>query len=178
MNSSIRCLAFGFCVVAQPALADPYLWVDQDAALSRFEAIVVEPVSNETGARFEFDVTDVIRTHLAAKLREQGLAVLDLPAPGKSLLTLKGQLTLYTAGSAVARWLVPGSDPTQVVMRASFIDGGKGEIVADMVVGGYVGGGGLFSIGADRWILEKIAEHVATAVRQRRDAEQKGGRSR
>lgn len=177
MKTFSNCIRLGaFFFIAAFGLiahADSFLWVDPGVALSRFDSIFVDVVSNDTGSRFEFDVTGALRGDLASSLRERGFAVLDSPVAAKSALTLKGQLTLYTPGSALARWVMPGLGATQAVLRASFIDTSSGEIVADMVALGYVGGGGLFSIGADRWILQRIAEEVTTALRKRQDAKRK-----
>ena len=151
----------------------PYLWVDSGSSLSEYQFIFVEPVTNAAGGSFEFDVVELIRENIQKELGEAQFQVLSVPTGTADMMLVRANLTLYEPGSAASRWLVPHTGASKCVLRISLLDADSEQLIGDMVVAKYVGAGGLFTIGADKTVLEDAAEEFAAALRQRIEKEEK-----
>lgn len=70
-------------------------------------------------------------------------------------------LVHYVPGSVGGRWVGFGGGAAICIVRISLIDGQTGAQIGDIVVADQVGGGGLFSIGAEKRILHTVARKTA-----------------
>ena len=170
-------IAILFVLIAMPipknaVAASPYLWVDNDSSLSEYKFIFVEPVNNDTAQSFKFDVAELIRENVRKELGEAQLQVLSVPSDAADMMLVRANLTLYEPGSAASRWLAPHTGASKCVLRISLLDADSDQLIGDIVVAKYVGAGGLFTIGADKTVLEDAAEEFATALRERIEREE------
>jgi hypothetical protein len=62
------------------------------------------------------------------------------------------------------RWLATGAGRTQATVRTSLIDKMTGESIGEIVIDEAVSSGGLFSVGADKYILEVVAKEISNVI--------------
>jgi hypothetical protein len=92
--------------------------------------------------------------------------------PSTALIALKDdarfgiacEVTAFAEGSAFQRWLMPGTGVTAGQVAAMVTDVKTGEIVAIARSRATVGGGGLFSAGADDYILAAAVQDVVNQL--------------
>ena len=154
-------LVFG-CASSSPAVrmetADP---------LNKYGIFEVVPVANETGKSFEFDVAEELGKQIKSQLESRGYVVATGAGGTDNVLVIKCGITAYEPGSAFKRWLAPGAGKTQATVVTSLVEKRTGAVVGEFLSADAVGGGGLYSAGADRWILEKIAKGIVEKIDER-----------
>jgi len=142
----------------------PMVRMEKGASLTGYKLVEVTPVSNETGRTYDFEVTDVITQYIKSSLQEKGFTVAEITSAEENVIILKSSLTSYEPGSAFKRWLLPGYGKTQCTLKTSLIDKKTGKILGEMVAAEAVGSGGLYSIGADKWILNVVAKSISDEI--------------
>jgi hypothetical protein len=145
----------------------PKMWLDKVVSLPAYRVFEVAPASNDTEKTFEFDVAATLTEHLKSKLQEKGYRLSEDPARLDDVLVIKSSLVAYKPGSAFARWAIPGAGTTLCVVRNSLFDKRTGRLVGEMVTGRSVSAGGLFTVGADKWILEVTASAITDELDKR-----------
>ena len=135
--------------------------------------MLVAPVVNDTGTNFEFDVAEELTGHLKEELKKRQIGLADDEKQPGRIVILEAHLALYAAGNLAGRWIAPGLGAASCVVRIKLVDAISRRLVGDTVAIQYVGGGGLFSIGAEHWILEHVAQDMAQAYA---DTAEKGQR--
>jgi hypothetical protein len=148
------------------ATGTPVVSIDKDASLSRYKAVEVTPVVNETGTTFEFDVLGEITTQLKLNLTKEGYVVTDGGQSADDILVIRTSLLVYEPGSALKRWAVPGAGKTNCTIRSLLADKKTGKAQGEILVPKEVGTGGLFSIGADTRILGDVAGSVVDELKK------------
>ena len=146
------------------ATGKPMAWVEQRVSLSRYRQVDVAPVSNDTGKEYDFDVTGTLTEKIRSKLTDKGYAARGAGTGRDAVLVLKPRLTAYEPGNAAKRWLAPGHGTTHCTVRVSLIDQESGKPVGEIIVAKAISQGGLFSIGADRSILDAVASDIAETL--------------
>jgi hypothetical protein len=146
------------CVAAKPMVS-----MEEGAFLKTYKVFQVAPAINETGETFEFDVTGELTNKVKLRLTEKGYKVEEVSA-SEGVLVIKNSLMDYEAGNAAGRWLAPGVGVTQATVKTSLIDKTTGTIIGEMVTSESVSGGGLFSVGAYKQILDTIAKGIANEI--------------
>jgi hypothetical protein len=149
-------LLVGACAVQKPAL-----WKEPGVSFQSYRAVEVMPVVNETGKSFSnFDVPGELTLTLQTKLRDKGFSV-NGGSGDEKVLVVKSSLMEYEAGSALARWILPGLGPTKCTLKVAVSDKKSGKPLSELVESDSVAAGGLYTIGADRRILGTVAGKVA-----------------
>lgn len=162
---SIVLLIFAFiagCVTSKPMVS-----MMQGVSLIGYKVFEVPPVLNETGKTFEFDVSDTLTQNIKSKLRDKGYIVSDGTVPSEEILIIKSSLLSYEPGSAFKRWIAPGFGKTQATVKTSLIEKRTGKVLGELVSAEAVSAGGLYSAGADRRILDAIAEGIAEEIEKK-----------
>jgi hypothetical protein len=124
----------------------------------------VIPVINETGKDFKFDVADKLTQNIKSKIRKKGYVVNDETEAKDSVLIIKSSLVTYEPGNAFKRWLLPGAGKTRATVRTSLIDKMTGKSIGEIVIAEEVVAGGLFSVGANKWILKIVAKGISNEI--------------
>lgn len=166
---SIVFLIFAFiagCVTSKPMIS-----LEKGVSLTGYKVFHVPPVLNETGKTIEFDVADTLTQNIKSKLRDKGYIVLDGTVPSEEILIIKSSLLSYESGSAFKRWLAPGFGKTQATVKTSLIDKRTGKVIGEMVSAEAVSTGGLYSVGADKRILDAIAEGIVDEIEKKAKGE-------
>ncbi len=156
-----------FVFIAGCVTSKPMVSMMQGVSLTGYKMFEVHPVLNETGKTFEFDVTDTLTQNIKSKLRDKGYIVSDGTAPSEEILIIKSSLLSYEPGSAFKRWLAPGFGKTQATVKTLLIDKRTGKVIGEMVSAEAVSAGGLYSAGADKRILDAIAEGIADEIEKK-----------
>jgi len=142
----------------------PMARIEKGASLSGYKVIEVTPVLNETGKTINFEVTDALTQYIKTSLQEKGFIVAEISGGEENVIILKNQLTSYEPGSAFKRWVISGWGKTQCTLKTSLIDKKSGKVIGEMVAAEEVGSGGLYSIGADKWILNVVARSISDEI--------------
>lgn len=146
------------------ATTKPMLQMGEGVSLAGYKAFEVMPVINETGKVFEFNVEDKLTQNIKSKMKEKGYVINEEKEEKVSMLIIKSSLVAYAPGNAAKRWLLPGAGKTRCTVRTSLIDKMTGELIGEIVIDEEVGTGGLFSVGADKWILKVVAKSISNEI--------------
>ena len=155
-------LFLGACSVRSPMTA-----IYEGASLTAYKTVEITPVSNDTGKELDFDVATAITEHLRSLMRSKGYRLTDTVAGSDDVLIVKSSLTEYESGSALVRWIAAFEGATICTVRSSLIDKRTGNALGEIIVPRIVSGGGLLSVGADRWILGVVASDIVDEVDKR-----------
>lgn len=140
--------------------------IEPGVALAKFKVVEVAPAQNETGDPGHDPVAATFREDLVSALVSSGVQVSDAGPPAATLIA-KPALVHYESGSALSRWILPGSGRTQATVAVSLIDKASGDSVGDLAATDQVSAGGLYTIGQDRLILSRLAGSIASEIRAR-----------
>jgi Domain of unknown function (DUF4410) len=140
--------------------------VEPGVSLQKFTQVEVAEGANETGSSAYDETAQTFASDLRSALQSEGVTLSDAGAPG-STLVVKPALVHYEPGSALARWILPGLGRTQATVSAALIDKGSGDSVGDVGASDQVTGGGLLSVGQERFILSRLAGDVAGQIATR-----------
>jgi uncharacterized protein DUF4410 len=149
------------------ASGKPVIWVDEGVSFSNYRAVEVRAVANDTEHTFDFDVAGSLTDKIRSKLVEHGVLLSEGGQMVEGTVVLKTSLTLYSPGNAAARWALPGAGATECIVKGALVDGQTGAQLGVLLSHRSVSAGGLFSAGADRWILDVTATDIADAVADR-----------
>ena len=154
------------CVTGKPS----FVWVEKGVSFAGYQRIEVAPVQDETGGRdetgaaFGIDVPGKITDYLKSKLKEKGYMLQDDTQVTAHALVIQTHLVKYEPGSAFGRWLGSGIGRTRCTIRSVLVDKKTGNVLGEIVVPEAVSEGGLFSVGADSWILGTVAQNLVEEV--------------
>ena len=146
------------------ATGTPVVWVEKGVSLSTYRVVDVSAVANETGKSFDFDVAQSLTDQIRSKLAEHGVPLTQGGSVTQGTLLLKTRLTAYSPGNAAARWTLPGAGTTECIVKGELLDGQTGAQLGVLLSHRSISSGGLFSVGADRRILDIVATDIADAV--------------
>jgi hypothetical protein len=151
-------------VVIGCAAAKPAVWMEKGVSLSGYKVFEVMPVSNETGKTFEFDVANELTQHIKSKLKDKGYIISEEKKAVEGVLIIKSSLIVYEPGSAFKRWILTGLGKTQCTLKTSLVDKKTGKVLGEMLAAEEVSSGGLYSIEADKWILNVVAKSISDEI--------------
>lgn len=156
-----------FVIISGCVTSKPMVSMVKDVSFAGYKVFEIPPVLDETGKTFEFDVADTLTQSIRSQLRDKGYIVSDGTATLDEVLIIKSSLLSYEPGSAFKRWLAPGFGKTQATVKTSLIDKRTGKVRGELVSAETVSGGGLYSAGADKRILEAIAEGIVDEIEKK-----------
>lgn len=150
------------CVASKPMVHD-----EEGVIWNNYSLIEIQPVEDETGEKYEFDVTSHLGSLISSKLKLKGYQVTNNTPQTEKVLILKSRLISYVPGNALKRWAIPGGGASQATVLSSLIDKETGKINSEMATSESIGGGFLGGIGGDKKILEMVADGIANEIDQR-----------
>jgi len=153
------CILAGGCAATKPMVS-----MEKDVSFSNYEIFEVLPVLNETGKHFEFDVANVLTNKIKGNLQDIGYVIGKGTDKLENTLVIKNSLIIYEPGSVGKRWLLPGWGKTACTVETALIDKKTGEVICELFTVEAVGGGGLFSSGADKYILKMVADGIVNEI--------------
>jgi len=111
----------------------PRVLLEPGASLSGYRVFVVEPVSDETGARFDLDVTDSLRQEIADRLRSHHLTVVARPAADSGPPALVISSTLVGFKGMPLTLQLPGPGITECELSSELRDGRTGRRIGQIL---------------------------------------------
>lgn len=126
--------------------------------------IYVRDVRNETDHEASFDISNYVGEQIRLRLAAAGFQ--GRSADNSQAIVVDVSIHLYQEGGTLGRWLGGGGGAAYVVVRAAFRKGGK-AIGAELMTVSAIAAGGLFSAGAEKTVLEDVAD-VFVAFLERR----------
>ena len=136
-----------------------------------YTEVDVRPVKDYSGYEGEFDIAKKMTILIKSALRDKGYTIIEKETANEDALILESRLLNYKPGSAFDRWLMPGAGATQVTMKTIMTDMKTGNQIGDIVTNKSVSVGGLFTVGAEEWILESVAKDLIKEIERRNKAE-------
>ena len=128
-NSAIALLlCFCACTSIRPRVS-----FAPGASLKGYRVFVVAPVTDETGARFNLDVSDSLRQQLARRLRSHGLTVVT-EAPEDTAAPAVVISSALVGFRGIPMWLqVPARGTTGCELRSQLRDYQTGRRIGEIV---------------------------------------------
>jgi hypothetical protein len=124
--------------------------------------VSLEPCQDKTGLAISRDLAGEATAALSKALRDSAVVQLTDDAP----LRLSCDVTSFVEGSAVKRWLLPGWGATKGQIKAVIWDAADDQILASFDSRSQVRSGGLYTIGADQYILDVAARDIVQQIEQ------------
>ncbi len=154
------------CLVLAQACSTPTKNKTVSSRLPRPAAkVVVGGITNQTGKTFDFAVEEEFRAVLAKELQKKDLLAAATPGAGDFVLNL--DLTEFRPGNPFKRWVLPGWGCTVLAVKGGLCEQNGGKVVAEIDHQRTVAAGGLYTIGAEHYILNNVAYDLASDLKVR-----------
>lgn len=155
---------------------EPIVWVAEGISLHETKQVYLYPVTDVTGGRAGSGVTDQITNTIRTELTGAGLDILQ-PVKGQKAGDIGLQISLvhYQPGSVGGRWVGFGGGAAICIIRANILYAASGEVISDIIVAEQVESGGLFSIGAEKYVPKRAARKIAGELAELLGTELKPG---
>jgi hypothetical protein len=154
----VICLICTSCV---PPSGTSDVWIKEGKDLTQYKTVEVQPVSDSTGITHELDISGVLTQLLIENIEAAGYLHKPGGIQNYPVLTLQVQITDYQKGNALARWVAPGVGKAKCVIRSALIDKQSAQVIGEILTIKEVTASGLYSVGAENYILEDAAEEIA-----------------
>lgn len=138
-------------------------WIAQDFYPISTSRIYINNIQNETGHEASFDFLSYLKEQIYEHLSEESLK--KASSGGMNVIHVDINVYLYQEGSTFGRWLSPGAGATYVVSHAIFHKNGQ-SIGAELLTVSVIAGGGLFSAGGEKSVLNDVAAVVASFLKE------------
>lgn len=126
--------------------ADQYL---KPFDTGKYKTIQIEPCTDRTGLAGSRDIGAEATQSLREKVSESGL--FEVRPDGELMLTC--DVERFAEGSALKRWLWPGWGATKAKITVMVWEQTSQTVLANLSTVATVESGGLYTIGADRYII-------------------------
>lgn len=144
---------------------DTKIWLAAGVELEGVSDVVLNRAEDGTRVLLPPGTLEEITSTIRDALEHAGIRVTQPGAPlPEAAIQIHPVITRYEAGSAGARWLMPGMGATVCIMRATITDAMSGRVIGEILSWRHISAGGLFSIGADKYVPRETAEAIADAL--------------
>lgn len=144
----------------------PISFIEPEAAKKNYAALVLKGIQNSTGKELSQDLIRRTTSRLREKLIAQGARVVAEPTSvaSRDYLMLDAKLVRYEGGDAFGRWIGFGAGRAVCSVFVDLIDGQSGKDVGDVISTQTLETGGLFSAGAENYIVDWCADGAADGI--------------
>jgi hypothetical protein len=122
--------------------------------------LVLTPCTDRTGTKERDLALEATQAFQKALSKTKEFVIAD-----DGRFRLSCEVTDFRAGSAFQRWLLPGTGQTAGKIAAMVIDASSGDTQAIIVGEARVSGGGLYTIGAESYIVPSAVDEVVQKLR-------------
>lgn len=137
-------------------------WVSSDFFPLGATSFRINYVHNETGHDSSFDILSYLSGQIRQQLSANGLK--EDPSDNINAIVIELIVHLYQEGSTFGRWLGGGAGAAYAVVHATFRKRDQ-SIGAELLTVSVIGGGGLFSAGAEKTVLEDTAKEITSFLK-------------
>jgi hypothetical protein len=144
-------------------LSDQYTssWVASDFFPLGAPQIQIGNVQNGTDHEASFDILNYLSEQIGKRLSAGGLKLASSDDANAVVVDLT--IHLYQEGSVLGRWIGGGPGTTYAVVHATLRKRGQ-PIGAELVTVSVIAKGGLYSLGAEKSVLQDAAEEVVSLL--------------
>lgn len=145
---------------------DTKIWFDKNKSIRNVKSVMLAQVADETKAnKLSPELLETLTSIIKIRIEKSGIEVLspNLSVDDGTFL-LEPLVTKYESGSAADRWILPGSGATECIMRARIISPDQHEVIGEIITWKSVSSGGLFSLGAHKYVPKSAAESIASIL--------------
>jgi len=147
-------------------LSRPYtaVWSTSDFFPLGTTSYCIGNIQNETRHDASFDFLSYLREQVRQHLTRNGFK--EDASESANAIVVELDIHLYQEGSTYGRWLggLVSKGTAYAVVQVSFHKNGR-TFGAELLTISVIGGGGLFSAGAEKTVLEDAAEEIATFLK-------------
>lgn len=156
-------LAFAFSAHGTSSLSRVYTagWAAPHFFPLGTTRVHVYPVKDETGHEATFDVPGYLADRIRRRLAREGF---EEGTRGPGTVDVEVRLQLYQEGSTFGRWAGEGAGIAYAVVRATFREPRRAA-EAEVLTVSVIGVGGFFSAGAEKSVLDDVAETIASYLK-------------
>ena len=157
--------------------AKPLVYVDPAAASQGYSMVVVADVKNGAASAVPAELLDRTGKRLGQQLQERGFSVRadQAPAGTQDYLLVNPTMQRYEGGNAIGRWFGFGAGAATCTLQVELLDGQSGKKVGDVAATQTIESGGLYSIGAGNYIVDRCADSVASGIAEKLPPAKAGG---
>lgn len=147
----------------------PIVYLAPEAEAKDYKLLVLKPISNDTKAEMSDELLDRTESNLKDKLEENGFIVkAEHQASGdEDFLILNARMLRYEGGDAFGRWIGFGAGAATCSLYVDLIDGRTGQDLGDVASTQSIQAGGLYTIGAENYIVDRCAHSVADGIAEK-----------
>jgi hypothetical protein len=144
------------------------VWLERSTSLSTKTPLLLARATDGTKVLLSPAMLDDFTSMIRAGLEDNGFAVLDSAQTSASSAAVRIEpiIIRYDPGSAGARWLSPGLGATICIIRATLSDPITNDVVGEILSWRNIASGGLFSIGAHKYVPRHTSEDIGKALRE------------
>lgn len=142
-------LLAGCVTYSAPVIVEPFASVAH-------RAIKIEPCEDRTGFTGTRNLAEEATRIFTEKVKAMNLFEISTDAP----LVLTCDIESFAEGSALKRWVVPGWGATQATVAVVVRDAPADRVLAVLRSQSSVRSGGLYTIGADQYILDAALSDI------------------
>ena len=141
------------------------IWLNEGISLSKRTAVILDRSVDATKVLLTPQFLDEVTLIFRNRLAEAGLDIVESgQKPPANAIRIKPIITKYEPGSAGARWLLAEMGATVCIIRATIINPENEMVIGEVISWRRVATGGLFSVGADKYIPRETAEAIAEVL--------------
>ena len=158
--------------------AKPVIFVEPQAAAKAYPLLVVADVKADPGVKIPADLLKHTKDRLITKFREAGFTVAEEKPtdPKQDFLLLDPKIHRYEAGSVLGRWLIGfGQGAAVCALEVEITDGQSGAKAGDAAITETEQGGGLLSIGAEEYVVDRSVDNIAKGISEKLSKPKAGG---
>jgi hypothetical protein len=169
---AVAALSLGGCTPDKP-----HIYVDPAAVSQGYRTLVVADVKNGELSEAPAELLDRTGKRLGDQLKELGFSVQSEQASAgtQGYLIVVATMQQYEGGSVLGRWVGFGSGAAKCTLQVELRDGQSGKKVGDAVTTQIIAVGGLYSIGAGDYIVDRCADSVASGIAEKLLPAKSGG---
>lgn len=145
---------------------DTKIWFDKNKSIRNVKSVMLAQIVDDTNAKkLSPEVLETLTSVIETRIEKSGLEVISpsMSAVDGTIL-LEPLVTKYESGSAADRWIFPGAGATECIMRATIKSPVQDEVIGEIITWKSVSSGGLFSLGAHKYVPKSAAESIASIL--------------
>jgi len=135
--------------------------IEQPYVPDRYQTVRISPCEDRTGSETGRNLAGEATQSLIDKVQAAGLFQVVDEAP----LVLTCDIERFAEGSALKRWVLPGWGSTQAGVAVMVWEQPGDKVLATFRSHAHVDAGGLYTIGADRYILSTAFDDIVKQLR-------------
>ncbi len=128
---------------------------------AKHRAVSIQPCVDRTDYKGDHNLSAEGTQIFTDKVKKTGIFEIQPDA----LFMLTCDIEQFMEGSALKRWVLPGWGQTQATVSVMAIEKPEEKVVASLRSQSVVGSGGLYTIGADSYILSAAFEDIVNQLK-------------